>query len=223
MAAGRMEHAIIMMLRTFASALALAAFATATPAFAEKAPFEGFHIDALVGWDQAGLNEKALTNELSDTYVAHKTDGITYGAAAGYDIALKNVRLGIEAEFSDSSAHQDITSSIAGGKIKKGDLIARLNTGRDLYIGGRIGVVLGEHAMLYGKAGYANVHADVPNVAIDDEGGEDGNGWRIGAGLEYALTSHFSVKAEYRYSAYDAVFDGNYVRNQVIGGASYHF
>jgi outer membrane immunogenic protein len=81
-----------------------------------------------------------------------------------------------------------------------------LKSGRDLYIGGRIGYPVAESFLLYAKGGYTN--ARVKAVLTDGRDKEsDGinlDGYRIGAGVEYTRSKRF-LRLEYRYSDYGKV------------------
>jgi outer membrane immunogenic protein len=63
------------------------------------------------------------------------TEVFTYGAEAGYDLAVgRNAIVGLTAEIQDSN-----------------------DTGRDISIVGRAGAVVGSRVLLYGLAGYTNL------------------------------------------------------------------
>lgn len=183
---------------------ALAVGAVATPALAqESAPFTGARVEGLVGWDRVQAN-------------GGHDDGVTYGVAGGYDFQSGGLVIGAEGEFNDSTA-----KSCAGSRtIADPRLCAK--AGRDLYVGGRVGTVVGGRTLLYAKAGYTNARFKLT--------GDDGvdaitldrrtlDGLRVGAGAEYAIGPNSYVKAEYRYSNYQ---DG-VSRNQVVGGFGFRF
>lgn len=174
-------------------ALALVALtAAATPAFAqdEAAPFTGGHITAIAGYDILDLNTDGLDNP----------DGLAYGASAGYDFQSGNVLFGVEGEITGST-----------GKIEAGNTtVAR--AGRDLYAGGRIGYVLGRTA-IYGKVGYTNARVE------SSVGDENGDGVRVGAGVERKLNDKLFLKGEYRYSNYE----GDVERHQIVAGLGVRF
>ena len=82
------------------------------------------------------------------------------------------------------------------------------------------------------------ISADVANVSNGDDGTEFG--WVLGAGAEYAITEHLSVKAEYLHGWYgdadldllkatDGVNTLKYVQKQSLQtnvvrvGLAYHF
>ncbi|MCW4461727.1 porin family protein [Sphingomonas sp. BT-65] len=174
-------------------ALALVALtAAATPAFAqdEAAPFNGAHVSAVVGYDILDLNTAGLDNP----------DGLAYGVNLGYDLQRGNVLFGIEGEVTESTA-----------EVKAGNTVVA-SAGRDLYVGGRLGYVLGKTA-IYGKAGYTN--ARVESVAGDD----NGDGFRVGGGVERKFGQNLFGKVEYRYSNYEADVE----RHQVVAGVGMRF
>jgi outer membrane immunogenic protein len=183
---------------------ALLAFAAATPAFAQdSAPFTGPRVEGVVGWDrvQAGGSHD---------------DGVQYGIGAGYDFAAGGTILGVEAEASDSNVRE-----CAGSKTLADPRLC-LKAGRDLYVGGRVGKVIGGKTLLYAKAGYTNARAKLTQDDGTDQvtlGNSNLDGIRVGAGAEYAVGSNAYVKAEYRYSNYE----NGVSRNQVLGGFGVRF
>lgn len=176
--------------------LATAAVAAlfATPAFAqEKSNFGGIKVGALVGYDSVSV-------EIDDE--DGSKDGVLYGITAGYDADLGSAIVGVEAEVSDSSTKQRAFDLLVLGDS------AKLSAGRDLYIGARAGFVVNPTLMVYAKAGYTNARA---KLSYDDgdgfgfSGSDELDGYRLGAGLEYAHQSGYFARLEYRYSDY-----GNY-------------
>lgn len=174
----------------------LASTAIAAPALAQDGPsFSGAHVEALGGWDRV---QAGGTHD----------DGALYGVGAGYDIRRGNTVFGIEGEASDSTQKENL-----GGVTE--------HAARDLYVGGRIGAVVGGNNLLYAKAGYTNARYALSGTAPDSESFAHGNldGVRVGAGIEHALGSRAFVKAEYRYSNYEQGVS----RNQVVGGIGLRF
>lgn len=163
----------------------------AAPAMAQdKAAFTGFHIEALAGYD----------NVDSGIAGVGKLDGVVYGIGAGYDFAAGGTVIGIEGEATDSTAK---TNTIAG----------KLEAGRDLYIGGRVGAVVGS-GLLYVKAGYTN-----GRLTLKGFGSDNGDGARVGLGYEFAVTGNSFIKVEYRYSNYEQGVS----RNQGVAGFGLRF
>lgn len=174
-------------------ALALAALtAAATPAFAqdEAAPFNGAHVSAVVGYDKLDLNTSGVDNP----------DGVTYGVNFGYDLQSGNVLFGIEGEVTESSA-----------ELKVGNTVVA-SASRDLYAGGRLGYVFGNTAV-YGKVGYTNARIE------STVGNENGDGVRLGGGVEHKFGQNLFGKVEYRYSNYE----GDVTRHQAVAGLGVRF
>ena len=171
------------------SAAALA-FAS-TPAFAQDAApmMGGFYVGALAGIDSVRVSD--------GTDSASKT-GAVFGVTAGYDLDMGNAVVGLEGEFADSSTKDSATDILVTGDS------AKLSAGRDLYVGARLGFNAGSRTLVYVKAGYTNARA---KLTYDDgtgplSGHDDLDGWRAGAGVEFAVAPHIAIRGEYRYSDY---------------------
>lgn len=203
------------------SIIALAACAAA-PALAQddEGTFTGPRLEVFGGYD----NVQAGDDGSDDA-----AEGVSYGAALGYDFQMGTAVVGIEGEYAGSTA--DITGSdidIAGDSF-------RLEAGRDLYVGGRIGFTVAPTTLLYVKGGYTNFRVqsryDNGTGTIFDQG-VTLDGWRVGAGIEQKFSllgpSGF-IKAEYRYSNYsnidlddvNAEIDAD--RHQVVAGIGIRF
>ncbi len=185
---------------------ALTASAFASPALAqESAPFTGFRVEGLAGYDNLKGNGGGR-------------DGIAYGAAAGYDFQLGGVVAGIEGEYLDSD-----TKGCEGAFVTAGDSICA-NGKRDLYVGGRAGVAVTPSTLLYAKAGYTNAkvgvnYTDPTTPANNFRTSDELDGVRVGAGVEQKLGANLYAKAEYRYSNYESGIE----RHQVLGGVGFRF
>lgn len=181
-------------------AAAVAAAGVASPVFAQDAEpaaakpseFTGFKLEGLAGYDE----------------------GFVYGVAAGYDIQLGRLVLGAEAEASDSTDKECLTSAFAPGDR----FCAR--SGRNLYVGGRIGFTVAPRTLLYGKIGYTNQRigldyvAGTPATLASFSTADNLDGIRLGAGLEQKLGRNAYVKGEYRYSDYET---GDFKHDGVVG------
>ena len=183
----------------------LAAMSAATPALAQaKAPFTGFRVEGIAGWDRA-----QVPND--------RTNGIVYGAGAGYDFQAGRAVLGIEGEASDSSGKECVS-----GTIVAADRLCA-NVGRDLYVGGRVGALVGPATLLYAKAGYTNARFNLnytePTGVNNFKVHDNYDGVRVGGGIEQAVGRNAYVKAEYRYSNYEQNVD----RHQVVAGFGLRF
>jgi len=109
-------------------AAAAAATAFASPALAQEAKGPvGLHVDAVVGFDHAGID-------------GFHENGVLFGLGAGYDVPVsKTFSLGIDVEGTDSTAKKN-----------------GLSADRDLYAGGRASFAVSPRANVYLKGGYTN-------------------------------------------------------------------
>jgi outer membrane immunogenic protein len=194
----------------------LAAFAgasVASPAFAqEEAPFTGAHVEALAGYDNI-----------------EGRDGVAYGGGAGFDFQAGKAIIGIEGEYMAST-----TDDRGTDVFETGDSL-RFSTGRDIYVGGRVGFATNGGTLLYAKGGYTNAkfrarYNDAVGTQLTD--GSTSDGYRLGAGIEQKFKlfgpSGFA-KLEYRYSNYKNLdigttdFDIDTDRHQVVLGMGVRF
>ncbi|MHA7818656.1 MAG: outer membrane protein [Erythrobacter sp.] len=176
-----------------------------TPAFAQSADdnFTGFRVEGIGGYDtsRAGSSVDDDVDEDNDQSI----DGLVYGVGAGYDFNAGGVVLGVEAELTDSTADTELDD----GDFE-GFGLGNVETGRDIYLGARVGATMGESTLLYAKGGYTNARYNL-NSSFDGEdfrSGIDTDGYRVGAGIEQLIGENAYAKLEYRYSNYsDAEID----------------
>lgn len=207
--------------------------AIASPAAAQDADhsFTGLWGGVIGGYDtsRAGSSIDDDANEDNDQSI----DGFGYGVQLGYDVDLGGVVLGGEAEYSDSTAKVEFDD---GDPEVFG--LGNVEAGRDLYFGARIGAKVGPNAMVYAKGGYTNAKYEVraSDGTTQFTQDFDTDGYRLGAGAEYALGGNAFVKLEYRYSNYskgEVDFDGEVAdsdrfdidldRHQVMAGVGFRF
>ena len=171
------------------------------PAFAQDTgpvdPFTGFHVEGLVGYDitKAGSSIDDDANVDNDQSI----DGLLYGVGAGYDFRSGNLVFGPEAEVTWSTAK----TSFDDGDFE-GFGIGNVKTNRDLYVGAKLGYVVAPSTMVYAKGGYTNAKFDARSSdgTVVSNRDIDTDGWRIGAGVEQAVSNNVFAKLEYRYSNY---------------------
>lgn len=222
-------------MRKLTVALLVAASAAATPALAQegaqegKAPFTGPRVEATLGYDHVGAGSSVSNKNGRDD---QSIDGLLYGGGIGYDIATSGgIVLGAEAELTGSTAkssRSNLNTDFGFGRVKQG---------RDIYVGARAGYTVNPATLLYVKGGYTNSKLDVlagtTNQSTDTN--FKLNGWRVGAGVERAITSNSYAKIEYRYSNYENArinyvdgstsgrFDVDTDRHQVVASYGFRF
>lgn len=189
-------------MRSLVTVAAIAAAAFAVPAMAQdRASFAGPRVEGLVGWDR-------VQNHGHDS-------GVNYGVGAGYDFQSSGMVVGAEVEAADSTTRRCI------GSRTPVDPRICAKSGRDLYVGGRVGAVVGSRTLLYAKAGYDNSRskASVDDGATRVHDGRNLDGVRVGAGAEHQLSRNAFVKAEYRYTN----AEDHWSRQQLVGGVGVRF
>ena len=211
---------------------ALLAGGFAAPAMAQEgSSFTGFRVEALGGYDKLKSGNREDDGvDTSEDEGDESIEGLGYGVGAGFDFDLGGIVAGVEAEFMESSGKQEFDETIDA------PFAGRIKTGRDLYVGGRLGFAAAPSTLIYGKAGYTNTKIDArfedannpANVVDFDDKAE---GWRVGAGIEQLFGPNAFGKIEYRYSKYNELeFDGNDLetdidldRHQVVAGIGFRF
>lgn len=194
-----------MKLNQLATLTGLAALAMTSPAIAqsEDTAFTGPRIELLGGWDRVDHH-------------GENGSGFTYGGNAGYDFGFGAFRVGPEIEIMGST-QKNCYAETGGRRCERAD--------RDLYAGFRVGYAASSRVLLYGRGGYTNARftdrftitvAGKPVSTVDRD---NRSGFRLGAGVEYALTERFFLTSEYRYSNYSDRFS----RNQIVGGVGLRF
>jgi outer membrane immunogenic protein len=193
------------------SALALASSAYAAdlgvpPAY--KAPmlasapwsWAGFYVGANVGFAGAQTNISSPDNSYvfppGASITSNKT-GVIGGLQAGYNWQFNSLVVGLEGDISVASLNR--TTSMAAISAFTADTF----TGNMTALGtvrGRIGWAF-DHALVYGTGGvaFANLKDQYssPIFPFTTGANSSATGWTAGGGVEYALTDHWTVKAEY--------------------------
>ena len=182
---------------------ALLAGTIATPALAQDiaSPFTGFRLEGLAGYDKLKSGDRDDDAvDTNDDNGDESIEGVGYGIGAGYDFDLGGLVAGVEAEYSDSSAKQEADETLDGIPFT-----SRIATGRDIYVGGRIGFRAAPSTLIYAKGGYTNTSIEYAAKSSGDRFDLDSNvdGWRLGAGVEQLLGPNLYGKVEYRYSNYN--------------------
>ncbi len=188
-------------MRKLVLAALLAGTGVATPAMAqETSPFTGLRVEGLIGYDRLQSGERDDGVETSENDGDEAVEGAAFGAGVGYDFDFGGIVAGVEAEYVESSGEQEADETIDGINFT-----SSFETGRDIYVGARIGTRVTPRTLLYAKGGYTNTsieaNFDGPNDAFEFDTNADG--WRLGAGVEQALGPNSFAKLEYRYSNYN--------------------
>ncbi|WP_420606413.1 outer membrane protein [Novosphingopyxis sp.] len=189
-------------MRKFYLPLLAAGSAIAVPAMAQSAatdgPFTGPRVELTTGYDSLTAGSDVDSNNDNND---QSIDGLLYGAGVGYDFNVGGAVLGVEGEYTDSTAKVEIDN----GDVENFGF-GRVDAGRDLYVGVRAGVLVGPQTLIYAKGGYTNARLNLLARNGEDElrANYELDGFRIGAGAERAFTDKVFGKLEYRYSNYSS-------------------
>lgn len=245
-------------LSTFATALLLSVSAGAMGAQAADVEvaatdlWTGFYLGAQAGYLQSSGSDTDLcltisgegTECVSDADDGFdlgdfSSDGVTVGGYVGYNYRIDSVVIGLEGELNWDNAEG--SNGFSGLNIDT-------SNNWDAAVRARLGFIVDERALLYVTGGPSWLNAEVdtnlgegvdaPNFSTGDSSTEFG--WVLGAGAEFFMTEHLSLKAEYLHGWYgDADLDllkitegdetGKYYvkqnlqTNVVRAGVAYHF
>lgn len=171
------------------------------PRFTEH-DWSGFYVGAHVGYGW-GTGESFVANPARTTVFdpSVDTDGFVAGGQVGFNLQLRSLVLGVEADISGSDVSGDtqFTGFFAPSTTDAGFDVNWLATVR-----GRLGFTAGKF-LVYGTGGVA--YADIESsFQVGGGAGRPGgtfsetrHGYVVGGGLEYALSRNISLKAEYLY------------------------
>lgn len=175
-----------------------ALIAAASPAAAQNATdMVGPRVELRAGWDHHDV-DAAFVSGATTAIGDDSQSGVSFGAEIGYDaLVAGSFTLGAYAGLDFSTAEE--CGSVFGADQ------ACIDAGRNITLGVRAGVPIGERALVYVKGGYSNGRLNTSytrtGLAIDAD--EDLDGFHIGAGAELALGSRAYGKIEYVYTGYE--------------------
>jgi high affinity Mn2+ porin len=173
---------------------------TKAPATSQAYDWNGFYFGGHVGYGQGRTN--ATVTDPAVTSLANTFGGNIAGVQFGYNMVLPSrVLLGLETDLTFANY---LESNVLLAAVPT----ARSNVTEEYdYTGtvrARLGYVLNPW-MIYATGGFAFAGTRVLNTppGIDEEKKLNVRpGWSLGAGLEYALSPHWSARAEYLYNQY---------------------
>lgn len=209
----------------FASAADLPRMTSKAPVMVPVTGWTGWYagLNAGYGWGNEAvavtgdefLMAIGIPNGVVPASIAKNPGGFIAGGQIGYNRQINQWVLGVEADlqWSDIKRRQSIATAVPGGfppfLTRDEQKLEWLGTLR-----GRVGYVLAPQWLIYGTAGlaYGGVslsgysalnHAVFPICTGSYCGAGSTSstrvGWTAGAGVEYALTRPWSLKAEYLY------------------------
>jgi outer membrane immunogenic protein len=167
---------------SLAGAALLTGTAFALPAHAEV--FNGVFIGA-----EAGYNTNDVSLDGTSVHINKKAD-LNYGMIAGLDLKVTpRIVVGGEGEVSLSSNDFNFSDGVTifDGKAQ-----------RTFGLTGRVGYLLGDRFLVYGRAGYANARFRFSDSVSTSKSNFDG--FKYGGGVELELLSNLGIRAEYTHT-----------------------
>jgi outer membrane immunogenic protein len=167
---------------------------TKAPVLAPAAmTWTGFYVGAQAGVGWATTN---WTNTIGITTNKFDGSGVVGGVTAGYNWQAPGSRFvfGIEADISASGVDPTKTTLACGVSCESN--LKAFGT-----IRGRVGYSAFDNTLLYVTGGAAVGRFDYRLTGFTED--QTHWGWTLGAGVEYALTHHWSMKIEYLYTKFE--------------------
>ena len=135
-------------------------------------------------------------------------NGIVGGVFAGYDVAVGNAFIGLEAKASLSDASATYDDTVDSLTVRAKETFGAT---------ARAGVMLNESTGVFARAGWANTKFKVNLNGAADSDNDDA--LVLGAGLQSRVGSAASVRVEYVRTDYS-----DFVKNNaVLAGVAFHF
>jgi outer membrane immunogenic protein len=168
-------------------------------------------------------------------------NGVIGGANVGYNYQINQWVVGIEGTVDGTSLSNTAVAAFPDGSTLTANSTADIQGS----IRGRLGVAW-DRALIYATGGVAfggfntNLSLSAPNVPFFTSASLSNTrtGWTVGGGIQYAVTNNWSIRAEYRYTNFGSINDGQFTggpagfflngnrqinQNQVQVGFDYRF
>jgi outer membrane immunogenic protein len=181
--------------------LAAIAALLVVPGVAAAQDISGPRVEARIGWETPTVS--------GDGDVYKIGQAVSYGAEAGYDVALsEKVALGGYVNYEASGVNLCDSGYCIG---ENGNLGA----------GARLTFGLGGRAAIYVKGGYARISMKASSGGVSDS--ESKSGVQGGLGFEFGVASHVYAFVEGSYADYGSLYGINLQRRHVAGGVGFRF
>jgi outer membrane immunogenic protein len=189
---------------------------TVAPVYVQPVPiftWTGFYVGINGGYIFEG-GKSQVTGFGSSGGLKTMGDGFTVGGTLGYNYQINNFVVGLETDLNYVDLGKRVTTNFGAFSGTVSQDMSYLGTVR-----GRLGVAF-DRVLIYGTGGlaYGNQEArtNITGLGGSFAGSKDSTrfGYTLGAGVEYAISNNWSVKAEYLYYDLGKV---NYAAPQIAG------
>ncbi|MFN0218425.1 MAG: outer membrane protein [Hyphomicrobium sp.] len=177
------------------------------PALAD--PWGGLYVGVHAGGSWSDVDWTYITGPADlggppGASVSQEHEGFIGGGQVGYEHRMNNIVAGVELSYSGGEGLQSETTT----SPFEADETIRTDLNGLFTATAKLGLVLNDSWMIYAKGGYASANISVdtfdPDVFIGivsaaAHTSERHNGWTIGGGFEYALSSNLTLGVEYAF------------------------
>jgi outer membrane immunogenic protein len=149
----------------------------------------GLYVGAQIGY---GWATNTLTVYPAGFGTNFTPNGVVGGAHLGYDWQMNQAVVGIEGDIEGTGIDRSFSP---GGALYTTSIPVQGS------IRGRLGIAF-DQVLLYATGGveFAGIDNSVSGIGIVDQSSQTRTGWTAGAGIEYAVTPNWYIRAEYRYT-----------------------
>lgn len=166
--------------------------------------WSGFYLGAHLGYTSSSTTftdtnlggSGGVWNGLGDRFTATRS-GIVLGGQLGYNYQINQIVVGLEADLGYLGGAASRASALSA------DTIGEVRGGLYGTFRGRAGVAV-DRVLLFVTGGVigvdngARINDSLGNTLVTNRAGFRA-GWTVGAGIEYAVASNWTVKADYLY------------------------
>jgi outer membrane immunogenic protein len=157
---------------------------------------------ALLGRVNPGIKYK--TYDPSSAYLdGINSRGFFGGLNAGFDLQRGKLVFGLLGQYNFSAIKSEAGVLGTDYKADPIDVAATIDEGDSWLLGGRVGYLVDDRALLYILGGYGQMdmkYTVTDNIENDSGSLEDTiSGWTLGAGAEFALTHNLFLGLEYQH------------------------
>ena len=226
------------------------------PSFTWTGLYVGGQVGYGFGDNDGWVSWATAQGQSGQSNLSRGAQGMIGGAHVGYNQQFDQVVLGVEGSVDGATLTKNVLvlapsivgQALTGNPAVGGTVTGMLHSGIQGSVSARAGYALGRLLpYVTGGVAFGSFYTDaqifgtdldgVTNFAASGTNSATRVGWTLGAGVEYAINNHWSLRTEYRYtdfghlaistdpSAVGAVFavDRHLDQNQVRVGFSYKF
>jgi outer membrane immunogenic protein len=203
------------------------------PVFTWSGVYVGGQVGYAWGTDNVSWSGTAFNLDPAAGSFAEGPQGVIGGARIGYNLqpatpAWSWLVLGIEASVDGTSLSKNVSVPLADfAGVTFGSLAASSNAAVQGSVRGRLGIAFGP-VLVFGTGGVAvtsfnTTYVDTTGFFTGVPGTNETisltrSGYTVGGGIEYAVTDHWSVQAEYRYSDFGHTSDYPFTNPSAVVG-----